>query len=149
MSWITHLIVFISQTKQVQNHPHGHPYCTVDRPQIRGGIWRQGNNKKAFDIWISLHSGLLLWHSGRDHKRLLCKKRRSNGRNNSRDWHPGESQLSFIKVVVSQVFLRLPFCLRWQRSRTGLGTKEQVPHCGSRERNTALPSYRKPGKTTK
>ena len=41
------------------------------------------------------------------------------------------------------------FCPRWQRSRTGLGMREPAPPCGSRERSTAPPSYRKPGRITR
>ena len=44
-------VLLISQTKQVQNNPHGHPNCSVDGPQIWGGIRRQGENNCAINIF--------------------------------------------------------------------------------------------------
>ena len=36
--------------------------------------------------------------------------------------------------------------LRWPHLPTGLATNEQVPHCGNRERNIVLLSFRRPGR---
>ena len=138
-----HTVLLISQTKQVQNNPHGHPNCSVDGPQIWGGIRRQGENNCAINSFGLLCSQVYC----SDILDAITKDffaRKGGAMDETTHVTDIQVQANFYSEKFSTLF-----CPRWQRSRTGLGMREPAPPCGSRERSTAPPSYRKPGRITR
>ena len=138
------------KTKQVQNNPHGHPHRAVDRPKIRGSLRRQGKRKKAFLLSL-LFQVILKWYIYTFSK-VYCSDildaitkdffARKGGAMDETT-HVTDIQVEDKKRK------KLFHFLRWPHLPTGLATNEQVPHCGNRERNIVLLSFRRPGRTTR
>ena len=136
------------KTKQVQNNPHGHPHRAVDRPKIRGSLRRQGKRKKAFLLSL-LFQVILKWYIYTFSK-VYCSDildaitkdffARKGGAMDETT-HVTDIQVEDKKRK------KLFHFLRWPHLPTGLATNEQVPHCGNRERNIVLLSFRRPGRT--